>query len=263
MGRGQVETGSYSRTFLPRLESDAVYYEPFLGAGSLFFAVQPQRAILGDENRALVECFRCIRRGPEAVWRRLRRFLNLRGEVHYYRARERFNRMGSSYGRAALFIYLNKTCFNGIWRVNREGEFNVPFGGKDEPAFPTLEDLRGASIALRQAKILHGDFEETADTAKAGDFVYLDPPYPPLNGTAYFTHYTKDRFGVTEQHRVANLFKELSKRGCKVLISNADTPLVRSLYAGCKTREIVTQRWVASHGRRYVVRDLAISNYEL
>lgn len=250
------------RTLVPPIGPNNVYFEPFLGAGSLFFAVQPAQAVLGDRNRALVECFKKIQSQPYLLWRHLRPYLGVRGSKAYYMARDEFNRIQDSYKKAALFIYLNKTSFNGIWRLNKKGGFNVPYGGKESPAFPTLGDLKTASAALYRAKIRCADFEETVERAIAGDFVYIDPPYPPLNGTAYFTHYTKERFRISEQNRVAALFKKLDKRGCTVMVSNADLPLIRDLYKRYRITELPSQRCVASHGRRYQVRDLVITNYK-
>lgn len=250
------------RRFIPPLRADAVYYEPFVGAGSLFFALRPPRAVLADTNDALVECLTAVRKNPKAVWYHLNRLIRQTSKSAYYLARQRFNAMPASYERAALFIYLNKTCFNGIWRVNINGSFNVPFGARSAPAFPDFQKLSDAAMSLKTARLYCRDFEVVLLTAKRGDFVYLDPPYPPLNGTAYFTHYTKARFAVLDQHRVARAFLDLSRRGCNVLLTNADMPLIRSLYNRFHIHPISTQRYVAAHGNRYAVRDLAISNYQ-
>lgn len=247
---------------MPPIGKSNVYFEPFLGAGSLFFAVQPSHAVLGDRNSTLVECFRRVKRQPHLLWRCLRPYLTVRGAEAYYKARDEFNRLRNSHKKTALFIYLNKTSFNGIWRVNKKGVFNVPYGGKESPAFPTLDDLKAVAAVLRKARIQCSDFEKTVERAKAGDFVYIDPPYPPLNGTAYFTHYTKERFQIREQHRLAFLFQRLADRGCKVMLSNADLPLIRDQYKRFQIIELPTQRCVASHGRRYHVRDLVVTNYK-
>ncbi len=249
-------------TLVPPLAENGRYFEPFLGAGSLFFALQPKRAVIGDRNDELISCIRRVQDRPDLVWRYLREYRALRGEKSYLRERALFNRLPDSNRRAALFVYLNKSCFNGIWRVNKHGMFNVPYGHKDGIAFPGLTELRAASHAPRQAEIRVGDFAETVADAKQGDFVYLDPPYPPLNGTAFFCHYTRERFGRADHERVAEVFQSLGSRGCRVLLSYADVPLVQRLYRGCRSASIATQRYVASHGRRYQVRDLAIMNYE-
>lgn len=237
------------------------YFEPFLGAGSLFFELEPERARLGDLNKALIDCLRRIKNTPESVWRVLKPMKMHRSPEGYYLARDLFNLTSDSDERAALFLYLNRTCFNGIWRVSRSGHFNVPYGGKLKPVFPSLKNLRAVSRALETASLRHGDFATTAADAGRGDFVYLDPPYPPINGTAYFTHYTKDRFGEAAQRRIAQFYRELHRRGCLLMLSNADTPLVRRLYSDFHVRGISTQRWVAAHGRRYLVQDLVITNY--
>jgi DNA adenine methylase len=248
------------KRFVPEFNGGQ-YFEPFMGAGSLFFALGPQNARLGDLNDALVNCFCCLRDKPALVWKRLTKLRQRRGRPAYYDARQRFNTSCGRYNRAALFIYLNRMCFNGIWRVNRAGNFNVPYGGKKRPCFPTLRQLRRASAILQNARVVSSDFETLVKSATRGDFVYLDPPYPPLNGTAFFTHYTKDRFGIPAQRRVARVFKQLNRKGCLVLLSNADTQLVRSLYREFTIAEISTQRWVASYGRRYLVKDLIITNF--
>ena len=124
------------RQCVPPLPDDSTYYEPFVGAASLFFSLRPKKAVLGDLNEELVDCYNWVKKDPSIVWEHLKSWLNVRGPESYYQARKNFNKAQSSYERAALFIYLNKTCYNGGWRVNRNGQFNVPYGGKDKPAFP-------------------------------------------------------------------------------------------------------------------------------
>jgi DNA adenine methylase len=238
------------------------YFEPFFGAGSLFFELQPRRARLGDLNRSLIDCLRRIRANPDAIWSVLASLKKERGPDGYYLARDLFNIAPDSDEKAGLFLYLNRTCFNGIWRVSRVGQFNVPYGGKLDPVFPSRENLHDFSRALQVAVLRHGDFAMTAADADRGDFVYLDPPYPPINGTAYFTHYTRDRFGDDAQRRIAEFYVQLHRRGCLLMLSIADTPLVRRLYSDFAIRTIPTQRWVAAHGRRYLVQDLVVTNYK-
>lgn len=138
--------------------------------------------------------------------------------------RDLYNRSGFSAAQAARFIYLNKTCFNGIFRVNCEGRFNVPYGWKQPPAIPTAASLRAISGCLRLAEISAEPFEISLQKVGPGDFVYLDPPYPALNGTSYFTHYTRDRFSNEDQNRLAELVAMLHRRGALFLMTNADTP---------------------------------------
>lgn len=208
------------------------YYEPFLGAGSLFFHLKPRKAILSDNNEDLIGCYRAVKKNPDLISRYLNQHLEKSCEEYYYKMRRKYNNSKPSISKAALFIYLNKTCFNGIWRVNKKEEFNVPYGFKEPPYLPPKEDLRKASLSLSNAKLLHKDYREAVKDAKKGDFVYFDPPYPPLNGTSYFTHYTKERFTKEDHVKLALLAKKLTKRDCYVLISNADIPFIRSLYDG-------------------------------
>ena len=165
---------------------------------------------------------------------------------------------------AARFIYMNKSAFNGIYRVNMKGQFNVPYGpSTNGPALPSANQLKFASHCLRKSKILCGDFEDILKNAIRGDFIYLDPPYPPSSETAYFTHYTPGRFAWKDQIRVAKVFHQLSKKGCFVMLSNADQPQIRSLYAGFTIYCIDAIRWLGANGDRYKVREIVITNYKI
>ena len=164
--------------------------------------------------------------------------------------------------RAARFIYLNKAAFNGIYRVNTNGYFNVPYGPSfNGPAIPSKEALILAGRCLLKAKIWTGDFEEVLANASSGDFVYLDPPYPPLSNTAYFTHYSPERFSWNDQKRVAGVFAELSKRGCLVMLSNSDQERVTSLYRRFYISRLNVVRWLGSNGDRFRVREILVTNY--
>jgi DNA adenine methylase len=258
---GKAKLVSNLLQYIPPLKPESTYFEPFLGAGSLFFALGPTSAVLGDKNPELINCFLKVRSRPDLVWRELRNLIQVGGRRAYYNARNSFNKAPESHRKAALFIYLNKSCFNGIWRVNMLGRFNVPYGRKKRAGFPTLAKLRAAAEVLDKADIRCGDFQATMSAAKAGDFLYLDPPYPPINDTAFFTHYTSDRFSAAEQSRVAQAFRDLHERGCAVLLSNANVPQIRKLYSGFRIERIGTHRWVASNGARHRTEDLVIMNY--
>jgi DNA adenine methylase len=238
------------------------YVEPFLGAGSLFFALAPQEAILGDANAHLVSCYRHIRDSAPAVASQLRHHAAAHGIRYYYRVRDLYNRTSASPARAAHFIYLNQACFNGVFRVNESGEFNVPIGSKKKPNLPTAGELERVARQLKQAKLVAGDFETTLALAKKGDFVYLDPPYPPLNGTAYFAHYTKDRFAADDQERLAKLVRELDARGCAVMVSNAGLKTIKALYNGFTFKRLIVTRWVTCNKKRHRVREVVITNYQ-
>lgn len=237
------------------------YVEPFLGAGSVFFALGPQEAILGDANAHLVSCYRHIRDSAPAVASQLRHHAAAHGIRYYYHVRELYNRTSASPARAAHFIYLNAACFNGVFRVNKNGEFNVPVGSKEEPYLPTVGDLERVAQQLKRAKLVAGDFETTLALTKKRDFVYLDPPYPPLNGTAYFAHYTKGRFAADDQLRLAKLVRELDARGCAVMVSNAGLKTIKALYNGFAFKRLTVTRWVTCNKKRHRVREVVITNY--
>ena len=247
--------------YLPADVTARRYREPFLGAASLFFALQPERAILSDANVDLINCFCHVRDNPGAVHRALARLATRSGAEHYYQVRTRYNASPPSSTQAARFIYLNKTCFNGIFRVNRQGRFNVPYGLKDRPVLPTLSALRWAGEALRRASLSSCSFELALTDARRGDFFYIDPPYPPLNGTSNFTRYTSERFPVQMQYALADQVHKVSKSGAKIMMTNADLPLIRELYAGFALISLAVTRSVTCKARRHSVGELVITNY--
>jgi DNA adenine methylase len=185
------------------------------------------------------------------------------GEAYYYRVREEYNNSRFSPAQAARFIYLNKTCFNGIFRVNVRGKFNVPYGWKESPAIPSDNDLISVAAILRNASLKASSYEKALERASKGDFIYLDPPYPPLNGTAYFTHYTSDRFSEENQKTLAKRVHELDRSGCLLMISNADTPLIRRLYQKYELVSLPVIRYLTCKSIRHKVRELIITNYEV
>lgn len=246
---------------LPQLPSGATYYEPFLGAGAVFLAYAPRRAILSDLNPDLIKTFKAVRNQPGEVVKRLYALHARDSEDSYYRIRDKFNQGGPLSLQAARFIYLNQTSFNGIYRVNRRGQYNVPYGFKHKPNIPGKHELEAASTILKSATVVLADYKSIMKEAISGDVVYLDPPYPPLNGTAYFTHYTKERFGCDDQIEVAHMAIKLRDRGCTVVMTNADTPQIRKLYAGWNISEIMRPRWVTSSCHKHLVVELIISSY--
>lgn len=249
-------------SLLPPDANERRYFEPFVGAASLFFALRPRQAILSDLNRHLIECYRFIRNDHRKVSSLLRRLAADNSKSHYYRVRGTYNRSDFSAVQAARFIYLNRTCFNGVFRVNREGAFNVPFGDKPRPIFPAEPELASISKALKKARLRAGDYAAALRSAKSGDLVYLDPPYPPLNGTSYFTHYTADRFSLREQERLAAVFNSLNRHGCILVMTNADLPLVRRLYRDYSITEINVPRYVTCKNVKHNVGELVITNYD-
>jgi len=240
------------------------YFEPFLGAGSLFFSLRPQNAVLSDSNKDLIESYRAIQRNPLLISKYLSEHRGKTSEHYYYEMRNKYNNSKSSIYRAVLFIYLNKTCFNGIWRVNKKGEFNVPYGKQEHPSIPSKEELIRISEALASAAIIHCNYKDIIDEVQKADFVYLDPPYPPLSNTSNFTQYTSDGFTKKDHEELALFAKELTQKGCYVLISNSDTGYIRSLYQGnFNIFELEVTRLIRADGHRYKVREIAITNYEV
>lgn len=227
----------------------------------MFFSLDPSSAIISDANRHLISTYRWIRDQPKKVGECLQRHASAHGEEHYYRVRLEYNLADWSASQAARFIYLNHTCFGGIFRVNKQGAFNVPYGWKETPNYPTREELLALSARLKCARILHRDFGAVLKLAKKGDFIYLDPPYPPLNGTAYFTHYTMDRFGHDDQMRLAKVVRQLNRRGCLIMMSNADTPAIRKMYKGFTIKRLPVTRFVSTKLTKHSVYELVITNY--
>jgi len=238
------------------------YIEPFLGSGALFFYLQPSSAILGDVNSHLINCHKQVARRPRDVWRFLQDHIRNHSREYYYNVRELDLSEGSPLERAARFIYLNKSAFNGIFRVNRSGKFNVPFGpSMSGLAIPSEERLIAVSRALACAHLLTASFEQTCQRASYGDFVYLDPPYPPLAKSANFTHYTPDRFGMQDQQAVADTFRALDHKGCRVMLSNSDQKHIRALYRGYQITRLEVTRWLGSNGKRFRVNEIIVTNY--
>ena len=241
------------------------YYEPFVGGGAVFFALVAhgrafERAVLGDANEELVRCYRAIQRDVEAVIGALRRHTYDR-EV-YYRVRERDPERLSDAGRAARLIYLNRCGYNGLYRVNRSGRFNVPFGRYKNPVICDATKLRAAARALGRATLVYGDFEETLRGAKTGDFVYLDPPYVPLSPTSSFTAYAKTPFDGAAQLRLASLLRGLGARKVQALLSNSDCVETRGLYDARLSRKVPVRRAINSVASgRGSVGELLVKSY--
>lgn len=239
------------------------YFEPFIGGGALFFRSAPEDAVLGDQNHDLVNVYRCVAWNVEAVIRKLVTLRREHSEERYYEVRDRWNGAGRplpDIARAATFIYLNKTCYNGLWRVNSKGQFNVPIGRYTEPTIFNREQLHLASSLLQQAQLQSGGYAETVDEARAGDFVYFDPPYQPVNKTSSFTSYTAGSFGEEQQRELADRVRWLDAHGVHVMVSNSDTPLIRKLYAGMRIDTVDCARAINSKaGKRGAVKEVIVT----
>jgi len=246
------------------------YYEPFIGGGALFFELSPKKAVINDSNEELINVYEVL--CNEDKFNKMIRILNSHeanhSEEYYYNLRNKdkskssFKRL-ADYTRAARTIYLNKACFNGLYRVNSKGEFNVPYGKKTKVNTYEGSNLNLISYYLtnNEIEIHHKDFEESVKNAKKGDFIYFDPPYD--SDTSTFNSYTEDGFGKEEQVRLARVFKELSDRGCYVMLSNHNTKLINELYKEFNIHIIEAKRNINANGKkRGKVEEVIITNYE-
>ena len=213
------------------------YYEPFVGGGALFFALQAEgrfrRAVLSDSNRELINAYVQVRDDVEGLIKALsvhqRKYRDAEDRAEYYYT-IRSKRLTCSLGGAANLIFLNKTCYNGLYRVNSKGGFNVPHGRYKNPRICDEANLRAASEALQGVELEVADFADAPRGAGVGDFVYFDPPYVPVSETAFFTSYTAKEFGMDEQTRLAETALVLSERGAAIALSNSGHPAVATLY---------------------------------
>lgn len=241
-------------------EPSSTYFEPFVGGGAIFFRLQPAHAVLADRNRTLIDTFTVVKRQVESLVTELESLPRPSTRKAYENRRTEFNslreerRSGQSdiVRRAALFIWLNHTCFNGLYRENKDGEFNVPFGYYEDAFIYDSDNLRLASRALEQAHtdLKCADYADTLKSAKAGDQVYLDPPYDPVGETANFTGYTSTGFGPSDQWRLSDLVHRLIDKGCRVVLSNSPTPDVRELYADLRHELVLVPRAINCDGAK-------------
>jgi DNA adenine methylase len=226
------------------------YYEPFVGGAAVFFALAKERrfarAVLADTNPDLVDVYLAVKKDVTGVIAALKKLRAAHSEQHYYEVRKTKPR--ARVERAARIIYLNKTGFNGLYRVNRSGQFNVPFGRYANPTVVDEPNLRAAAQALASAAIEVADFETICARARPGDAVYLDPPYVPVSKTAYFTAYARSPFGMDEHRRLARVFAELAEREVLALLSNSHTPETCELYAPWHCETIDVPRMINSRG---------------
>ncbi|WP_374951831.1 DNA adenine methylase [Mucilaginibacter sp.] len=238
------------------------YFEPFVGAGSLFFFNNFRSSVISDINPHLINAYERIKTSPEEIFDHLSFFKKNISKEHYYLLRSKFNREREIFTseQAATFIFLVHTSFNGIFRVNKKGEYNVPFG-KINPAIPDLPYLKKVQRKLLNCDMHNCMYEDIIDKINYNDFIYLDPPYPPLNDTSFFQHYTIDKFSSTKQQELASYAKLLSDRGAKVMISNANINSIQNLYKSWNISKISTYRYVNCKSERKVVEELIIKNY--
>ena len=244
------------------------YYEPFVGGGAVIFDLQPANALINDINKALINTYRTICNEPDTFLKEVNRLDNDMwedGKKYYYSIREHYNDklMRSEYDveLATLFVFINKHCFNGLYRVNGKGLFNVPYNNSrrvsvdEDVIIATSEYLRGVTI-------IDGDFEQACKNAKKGDFVFIDSPYAPLNPTS-FESYTKEGFDIESHKRLAKLYDELTARGCYCMLTNHNTELINELYGNkdYKIDVVSVKRMINSDASNRVGEEVIICNY--
>lgn len=245
----------------------STYYEPFIGGGAVFLNQQPKRAVINDYNAELINVYKMVRDYVEELIEDLATHEN--ESEYFYRIRGQDREEGfeslSALKRASRVIYLNKTCFNGLYRVNSSGEFNTPFGRYKSPNIVNEPVLRAVSKYLQSNNIelLSGDFEDALKGARKGAFVYLDPPYDPVSKSSNFTGYVEGGFGVDQQERLRDVCIKLDQKGVKFLLSNSATPLIKSLYKDFEIIEVGAKRHINSvASKRGEVTEVLVRNYE-
>lgn len=244
------------------------YYEPFIGGGALLLHVQPKNAVINDVNEQLLNVYRQLKADAEAVISILRELDSVEcDKEHYLKMRAEYNKKIAAHildaECAALTIWINKHCFNGLYRVNSKGLFNVPYNNKVGGVSMSEENLRGIGLYLSSGdiEIREGDFEAACADVQAGDFVYFDSPYIPVSETANFTDYTKDGFGYEDHCRLAELFKRMDAAGVKVMLSNHNVDLVYELYDGFKIEGVDVKRAINRDASKRVGKEVIITNY--
>lgn len=234
------------------------YIEPFFGGGALFFALKPVGAVIADSNPELVNLYRAVADDVEDIIERLARYQNT--EEAFYATRGLDWTGLSPTEAAARTIFLNRTCFNGLYRVNRKGQFNVPFGRYKNPRILDEEALRAASMLLQETTIIHGDYKDVLKKhALPGDFVFLDPPYLPISAYADFKRYTKEQFYEEDHVELANEVKRLHDLGCHVVLTNSNHPLVHELYSRFEREVVKTRRYISCNGKGRAGEDVIVT----
>jgi DNA adenine methylase len=239
------------------------YFEPFVGGGAVFFDLLPEKGFLSDLNKELITTYNIIKNNVEALISSLKKHKN--SKEYFLKVRAQNPDVLSELSTASRFIFLNRTCFNGMYRVNSKGGFNVPFGDYDNPLICDDKNLRKVSKALQKVEIKHQDYKAILKKAKKGDFVYFDPPYYPVSKTSSFTSYTLESFLEKEQLELRDTFLELTERGCFVMLSNSDTPFINKIYSkhkGVRISKVYAGRAINSKGSgRGKITEVLITNY--
>lgn len=241
------------------------YHEPFVGGGALYFELSAQNristAFLSDINSSLIDVYKALQEHVDEVIEELKQHRH--DKEYYYQIRALKSDDLTLPQRAARVIYLNRTCYNGLYRENRSGQFNVPFGRHKNPLICDETNLRAVSRVLQSVNIARRPFSTVVDIAQPGDFVYFDPPYHPVSTTANFTSYDRDNFGEQEQIQLRDIFVKLKEKGVKAMLSNSDTPFTLELYAAHIVSRVYVPRLVNSKAEsRGKVAEILVCNYD-
>ena len=267
---GKRHIASVIEEHLPANWDHGTYFEPFLGGAAIFLHLQPKKASLSDVNARLISFYHHVKLDNDSLIAQIGKISKKFDSTvtseklsMYLELRQKFNSSTTTtIQTSALFFALNQLCFNGLYRENARGSFNVPFGKKEKFPPPDLVAFEQASSVFGGAKIHVSDFETALRPAKSGDFVYLDPPYIPKDATSNFTAYSSGGFGLDAQHRLAALMSELTKKGVRVMLSNSSTPLTKEIYKGFRAVEIKAPRMLSARATgRGQISELLVMNY--
>lgn len=264
---GKTQLLSQFEPFIPNDFNS--YVEPFIGSGAMFFCMkknfEPDNIIISDNNEELINVYKTVQNDLEELLVLLQGHKNNHSKEYYYKIRSTLVEDLSQLERAARFLYLNKTCFNGLYRVNSKGLFNVPIGSYKNPNIVNEKNLREANELLNGVTIKLQPFENSLEDVKRGDFVYFDPPYYPLSKTANFTSYTKNAFLDEEQNKLADVYHKMDQLNCKLMLSNSDTPFIHNLYSdnGYRVEKVQARRMINSNAsKRGAIDEVLVMNYE-
>ena len=237
------------------------YLEPFVGGGAMFFSLNHSNALINDSNEELMNAYIVIRDSPEDLIDDLRKHKNEKS--YFYEIRKAKTSELSLVERASRLIYLNRTCYNGLWRVNKRNEFNTPYGSYKNPRIVNAELIRAVSSYLKSTEISCTDYRDfLQENARETDFVYMDPPYDPISKYSDFKRYTRDFFGKQQQTELADVFRELDQRGCLLMLSNSSSSLVRDLYSEYNITQVKARRSINKNGDgRAAIDEVLVRNY--
>jgi DNA adenine methylase len=250
------------------------YFEPFVGSGAVFFYIKqtckPDYCMISDNNQNLINLYIAVRDNLKDLLELLKKYKKehtRNPKEYYYQQRKEFNKTNNTLIKSALLIYLNKTCYNGLYRVNSKDEFNVPMGSYKNPSIVQPKILERASELLQNVVIKVMDFKKIIDFAESGDFIYFDPPYYPLSITSSFTSYQKETFLDEEQKLLANVFQKLDESGCKVMLSNSDSPFIHDLYSEYEADghlyTVKAKRMISCNAEgRKPINEVVVTNYK-